>query len=77
MMLSKSTEDRLKDIIKMAIKLEWVISQDHSFPYPTMRLSEVEKCMIALVDDSELERMRNWTKDIPDNKIVEEKNSKC
>jgi hypothetical protein len=36
-----------------------------------MQLSEVEKCMIALVDDSKLERMRQWTKDIPDNKITD------
>lgn len=71
-MLSKSTEDRLKEIIKMAGKLEWIIPKDDFLSYPTMQLSEVEKCMIALVDDSELEIMRQWTKDIPDNKIVQE-----
>ena len=28
--------------------------------YPLMQLSEVEKCMLAMIDDFELGRMRQW-----------------
>ena len=51
-------EERLKEIIKMAYKLRWITSQ--KVGYPTMQLSEVEKCMIAMYSDFELNRMRKW-----------------
>lgn len=63
----KSTIERLREIIRMARTLNWLTSQTQvPFPlraqisYQLMQLSEVEKCMIAMVDDSELERMRKW-----------------
>lgn len=55
------TEKRLKEIIKIAYALRWITPPKVS--YPEMQLSEVEKCMLAMVDDFELERMRKWYKD--------------
>lgn len=72
-------EARLKEVIKMAYKLNWVYAIDQpnfrNFSYPLMQLSEIEKCMIALYDDNQFNRMVAWTKDIPedykpDNMIV-------
>ena len=37
--------------------------RDRKVGYPTMQLSEVEKCMIAMVDDVELCRMQGWYQD--------------
>ena len=59
---------RLKEIIALATKLKWTYPQTQgtiAFPgrilsYPLMQLSEVEKCMVAMVDDFELDRMRKW-----------------
>ena len=66
-MNQKQTE-RLKEIIALATKLNWTYPQKQgtiTFPgrtlsYPLMQLSEVEKCMVAMVDDLELDRMRQW-----------------
>ena len=52
--------DRLKEIIRMAHELCWIRPPNNA-SYPSMQLSEVEKCMIAMFDDSELRRMRGWT----------------
>lgn len=58
---------RLKEIIQLAEKLNWIypIEQPNTrkFSYPLMQLSEVEKCMIALYDNKQLERMRKWVND--------------
>lgn len=50
---------RLKEIIKIAHHLGWIGAGN---TYPLMQLSEVEKCMIAMVDDFELGRFREWYK---------------
>jgi hypothetical protein len=50
--------ERLKEIIRMSHKLKWTFIGATS--YPLMQLSEVEKCMLAMVDDSELNIMRKW-----------------
>jgi hypothetical protein len=59
--------ERLKEIIKIAYKLDWITY--NYFNYPLMQLSEVEKCMIALYDDFEFNRMKEWYK----IKIAEDK----
>ena len=51
--------ERLKEIIKLADKLKWIYPPPGA-SYPLMQLSEVEKCMLAMTDDSELDRMRKW-----------------
>ncbi len=64
---------RLAEIIALAGKLKWIIPMtDPRYPtpetvrpdYPTMQLTEVEKCMLAMADDKELERMRDWAKGV-------------
>ncbi len=53
--------DRLKEIIQLAFKLGWIVNTPlTSASYPLMQLSEVEKCMLAMCDDCELVRMRDW-----------------
>ena len=63
--MNKEQTERLKEIIKLAKDLSWTVEWATKCPllnasYPYMQLSEVEKCMIALVDDEELNRMRGW-----------------
>jgi len=53
-------EQRLKEIIEMAYKLGWIKQEKKG--YPTMQLSEIEKCMTALYDDFEMNRMKEWCK---------------
>lgn len=43
----------------MADKFGW-LDKTPTDKYPLMQLSEVEKCMLAMTDDVELERMRMW-----------------
>lgn len=52
--------ERLKEIIQLADKLKWIQPKRCGESYPSMQLSEIEKCMIALYDDKQLERLRNW-----------------
>jgi len=52
--------DRLKEIMDIANKLNWIFESNTS--YPTMECSEVEKCMLAMINDQELERLRDWAK---------------
>lgn len=56
----KRIEERIKEIINIAIKLKWVLPKRGNDSYPTMQISEVEKCMLAMVNDIDLERMRKW-----------------
>ncbi len=49
---------KMKEIMGMAHILGWVHPPRNS--YPLMEISEVEKCMTAMVEDDELERMRKW-----------------
>ncbi len=53
-------EERLKEIILIAKALGWIEPNQKKNSYPKMLLSEVEKCMLAMVDDFELARMRKW-----------------
>lgn len=63
--------ERLKEIIKLAEKLKWLSPVPRAYTdemiqlvsYPLMQLSEVEKCMLAMTDDSELDRMRKWVEE--------------
>lgn len=55
-------EDRLKKIIQMAQKLDWIYPPNKT-SYPLMQLSEVEKCMLAMFDDFQLNRMRKWVEE--------------
>jgi hypothetical protein len=61
------TLERLKEIITLADKLNWIYPIDQpnkrKFSYPLLQLSEVEKCMIAMYDDNQLEQMRRWVND--------------
>ena len=54
--------ERLKEIIKLADKLKWIYPPPEA-SYPLMQLSEVEKCMLAMTDDFELDRMRKWVEE--------------
>lgn len=54
--------ERLKEIITMANKLCW-ISRIKDFDYPIMQLSEVEKCMMAMVDDLGFNQIKVWYED--------------
>ena len=44
----------------MAVKLGWTNPPVGKQSYPTIQLSEVEKCMLAMVNDFELSQMRKW-----------------
>lgn len=57
--LEKQSIERLKEIIEIAHKLGWIYPPNKT-SYPLMQLSEVEKCMLAMVDEFELKRMRKW-----------------
>ena len=50
------TNQQINNIINMALKLGW-IDIDKSKPYPVMQISEVEKCMLAMVNDWDYNRM--------------------
>lgn len=68
-MNEKQQEQRLKDIIKIAYVLNWCYPTRmlKGASYPLMQLSEVEKCMLAMTDDFELKRMKQWYKDTTGN----------
>lgn len=56
--------ERLQTIILLAQKLGWIKKTPviHS-SYSLMELSEVEKCMIAMKDDSYFQQMKVWASD--------------
>lgn len=56
-----SKEERIKVILLLAKRLGWIEPSKNS--YPKMQLSEVEKCMFALIDDFELRRMQKWVEE--------------
>ena len=62
-MSPNTIEIRIKEIIRIATKLGWIKENPNKSEYPLMQLSEVEKCMYAMVSNLELERMREWEKD--------------
>lgn len=61
---NRLVENRLTEIIQLASKLKWITPIDKKSEfcpsYPLMQLSEVEKCMLAMIDDSQLQTMRIW-----------------
>jgi len=59
---NKEYRDRLREIIGIALKLGWITPQ--KLGHSTMQLSEIEKCMIAMVDDFELNKFRKWISEI-------------
>jgi hypothetical protein len=62
--LKEQDKTRLIAIMQAAKKLHWIIPQGgtHDTSYPLMQLSEVEKCMLAMVDDFELEWILEWAR---------------
>ena len=66
------SKERLKEIILLAHKLSWIYPNDRG--YPLMQLSEVEKCMLAMVDDSSFSLMRAWVTDTLEPTKIGEKN---
>ena len=59
--MNKKDVERLKEIILCANELNWLKEpQRGPDSYPTKQLSEVEKCMLAMTDDIELERLKRW-----------------
>ena len=70
--------ERLKEIMMMASKFKWIYPANKT-SYPLMQLSEVEKCCLAMIDDNELERMRQWLKELNEGKWTpfQEGESKC
>ena len=57
--MNEQEKERLKEIMSLANKLGWVYPPNNT-SYPLMQLSEVEKCMHAMVSEFELNRMRRW-----------------
>lgn len=55
-------EERIKDVISKAVKLGWI--QPNPKGYPLMQLSEVEKCMLGLLDEDYMKRINEWVKDL-------------
>lgn len=54
--MSEEIKDRIREIIKITHTLGWINKTQ-------MLLADIEKCMYAMVDDFELNRMREWYKD--------------
>uniref|UniRef100_A0A6M3M967 Uncharacterized protein n=1 Tax=viral metagenome TaxID=1070528 RepID=A0A6M3M967_9ZZZZ len=59
--MKEEDKQRIQEILKIAHKLQWV-KPPKDRDYPTMQLSEVEKCMLAMVDDTKLEELKTWGK---------------
>ena len=57
-------KNRISEVIKLAEELGWFApiprSNPQHYSYPIMQLSEVEKCMIAMVDQEQFNQMRVW-----------------
>lgn len=60
--MNKDSKKRLQHILRMAMKLNWFFPEPVK-TYPCMQGSEVEKCMIAMVDDFEYNQMKEWCKE--------------
>lgn len=64
---------RLIEIIRISKRLGWthpVTISNVPISYPFMQLSEVEKCMLAMVDDFEFTRMKNWYQEKVDDELM-------
>ena len=68
---------RLCEIMQIARKLNWFKENKNPMEYPLMQSSEVEKCLIMMFDDNELEFFRNASNDSKicamNQKIIKEK----
>lgn len=61
--MDKFMKERLKEIMKIAKELGWTYPSLKT-DYHLMQLSEVEKCMTAMVDIDYLKQMRKWYEDV-------------
>ena len=68
---ASNQEKRLVEIIEIANKLGWVVPPINGQSYPTMMLSEVEKCMLAMVDDDQFQRIKNYIKENDERKACQ------
>lgn len=59
-MMANESIERLKEILRIAYELKWITPTQKGKSYPEMQLSEVEKCMLAMVDDFEFKRLKKW-----------------
>lgn len=57
--MTTQVNGRLQEIIRFADALGWIRNPMNS-DYPLMQLSEVEKCMIAMNDETYYNRMKQW-----------------
>ena len=57
----KEIDDKIVDVIKKVSKLGWIRRKSGE---PLMHLADVEKTIIALFDESEMERIDEWIKDM-------------
>lgn len=62
--LNDLVKERVTQVIKLAEELGWFypIEQPNKnhYSYPIMQLSEVEKCMIAMIDQNQFNQMKVW-----------------
>lgn len=67
--MNELIKNRIKEVLALASELNWIypIVQPNkdNFSYPLMQLSEVEKCMIAMVDQTQFNQMRIWCNKSP------------
>lgn len=64
--MNEKVVERLKEVMTLAGKLGWTLPSNHT-SYGLMQLSEVEKCLLAMGDDAELQCMRDWAEKEPRN----------
>lgn len=70
--------ERLKTIILYAKELDWITEAPRgSGKYPSMQLSEIEKCMLAMIDDLELERLKRWVEETKQLSELEKLHCSC
>jgi hypothetical protein len=55
-----TTNEIIQEIITKANKLDWIQSRRVGESYPSMQLSEVEKCIAAVLDPKEMVRIDKW-----------------
>jgi hypothetical protein len=51
---------KVKDVIQKAKKLDWIIVFQGQ---PYMHIADVEKTIIALLDEKQMERMNKWVEE--------------
>jgi len=67
----KEIGDRIKDIVKKAFELGWV--EHNPFGYPKMQLSEVEKCIYAILDEDYMHQIDKWVEETRREKLRKDK----